>query len=235
MQAARRCRSVAGQRLQQGHAQRPFAVAGFDVDVAGVLQAHKLAAPGPRIGAGQAHRAIRVVAAGHQHAAVGQLLVRHGCEVAQDGAALRVGRRHQQGALDARARPRAADAWWRCNPGCARRSPPARAAPRWSAPSDRHPGLARGRDPVVLLHPHGIGQALGPQALPVAGAGVAPAGNDDDGDHDVVLEVAMRWGRGGLCDVFVKTQTTCFLFGYADIDISIPDGHTTTCRIAAPP
>ena len=46
----------------------------------------------------------------------------------------------------------------------------------------RHPGMAGRRDPVVLHHAARIGQALGPQALPVSGARVAPAGDDDDGD-----------------------------------------------------
>ena len=187
---------VTGQRLQQGRAQRPFAVARFDVDVAAVLDAHELAAPGPRIGAGQAHRAIRVVAAGHQHAAVRQLAGEHGRKVAQDGAALRVGRGHQQGALDARC-------------GIGRQVRGGNAAQAVRHDDDRfglqqdgagyrgHPRLAAGRDPVVLLHAHGVVQAPGPQALPVAGAGVTPAGNDDE-THLPDQSLMDRPGAGGL-------------------------------------
>ena len=144
-------RSVTGQRLQQRQTQRPFAVARFDVDVAGVLQAHKLAAPGPRIGA-------RPGAPGNR----GRCCWPPGCcGTAASGTARvrsRSARRGAPGRPAPPARrpgcappPRAAGAWWRCSPGCARRSPPARACSRMVWASDRHPGLARGRDPVVLL------------------------------------------------------------------------------------
>jgi hypothetical protein len=47
--------------LQQRQPQRPGAKTGFQVDVAGVLQAHKFAAPGARMGTGGAHQSKGVV------------------------------------------------------------------------------------------------------------------------------------------------------------------------------
>ena len=58
-------------------------MARLDIDMAGIGHAHKLAAPGPRIGAGQPDRTIRIVAAGDQNAAVRQLVRRHRRKVGQ--------------------------------------------------------------------------------------------------------------------------------------------------------
>ena len=92
---------IALQRLQQRPAQWPLAVTRVDVDVPGVLHVHELAAPGSRIGACQADGTEGVVAAGHHDAATGRRRKGHRGKVTQNGAALRVGRGHQQRAAHA--------------------------------------------------------------------------------------------------------------------------------------
>jgi hypothetical protein len=59
-------------RLQQGKSERPLAMPRLDVDVPRVLQAHELAAPGARIGAGQPRGAKRVVGARDEDVAIRQ-------------------------------------------------------------------------------------------------------------------------------------------------------------------
>jgi hypothetical protein len=93
---------VPRQRLQQGHAQRPFALARLDVDVAAIGYLDKFTAPGAGIGARQTDRAIPVIAAGYQPAAVRQFLAGQGGKITQNGAALKVGRGHQQSTLNTR-------------------------------------------------------------------------------------------------------------------------------------
>ena len=151
-----------------------------DVDVARILHANEFAAPGAGIGAGQPHRAKGVVAARHHDAAVRQRGKGHGREIA-------AARRGAPG------RPAPPAARRRCAPRPPRGRCVVAMQPRlWAAittglglsstsfSSAGHPGGAGRRDPVVLHHAHRALHALGPQALPMAGAGVAPAGHDDD-------------------------------------------------------
>jgi hypothetical protein len=57
----------------------------------------------------------------------------------------------------------------------------------------------------------------------VAGAGITPAGNDDDGDHEDKewVLVGLAGGSGGLWAAVVKTQTTYFPFVYRKTGITI--------------
>ena len=170
---------TASQRMQQGQAQRPFAMAGFHIDVASLLQTDKFTAPGPCIGTGQPDGAKGVVAAGHQHAAVRQAGIGNRREVVQHRAALGVGRGHQQRTLDT-LRHLGRDMRGGDAAQAVRRNHHRPRGSQDGALQRSHPGRARRGDPVVLHHPHGVRQALSPQALPVAGAGVAPARNDDE-------------------------------------------------------
>lgn len=104
----------------------------------------------------------------------------HRRTVVQDGAALGVGRGHQQRAAHA-------GCGLRAHGGGGNAAQAVRHDDHGMGRSQHglfkraHPGQPRGRDPVVLHHAAGMGQALGPQALPVAEAGITPARNDGDG------------------------------------------------------
>lgn len=52
------------------------------------------------------------------------------------------------------------------------------------------------RNPVVLLHPHRTAPLLGPLALPMPGAEIAPTGNNDKGESQ---HVQRRLVNGALC------------------------------------
>ena len=147
--------------------------------MSGVLQAHQLAAPGPGISARAANGAERIIAAGHQHAAIRQRRIGHGSEVGQLGAALGIGRSHQQGAMNARCSGLAQM--------CGRNATQAVSHDDGRTLIGEqdffqlpNPGIAVRHQPVLLLYTHCSLQLLGPQALPMTGAGVAPARHDHD-------------------------------------------------------
>ena len=168
------------QRLQKCQAQRPWTETRIKIDVPCILQSHKLTSPRPSIRACGTHRAIRVIAAGHQHAAKGQGLVRHGGKVYQWCATFGVGWGHHQGPLNACHRfgrqvcaSNAAQAVRHQHHGAV--------LGQHRLSNTAHPRTACGGNPIVLLHTHRPSDGLGPQTLPVAGTGVAPTGNNDDG------------------------------------------------------
>lgn len=165
---------------------------GFHIDVAGILQANKLAAPGPCVSASQPDRAKRVVAAGDEDTSVWQTLTRSRGKIAEHGPALRISWGHQQSALDAVIQVgsqmdygHAAQAvchqhhWGACRlDGLAKGA---------------HPGGTAGGDPVILANALGARKTVGPQSLPVAGARIAPARHYDHwGDRCHGLNPAPR-------------------------------------------
>ena len=78
------------QRLKQRQAQWPRPETRFQIDVPKVVKADKFAAPGPGISASQTHRAIRVIAAGHNDAVIWQAPIGNRGKVDQRAATLRV-------------------------------------------------------------------------------------------------------------------------------------------------
>jgi hypothetical protein len=170
-----RWRNLDTQPEQLLQAKRPGTEPSLHIDVPCSLQTHEFAAPGSGVGPCQPHGAARVIAAGHQNAAEQEPLAGHRREVGQLRSALRIGRCDQQGCID-----------MGCDLGRQMSNGHAAQAVR----NEHHallpgiqngfrkmfdPGLLAGKQPVVLHHPPGTGQAGRPKALPVCRLRAPPA------------------------------------------------------------
>lgn len=173
----------APQLFEQFKTFAPLSETAIGIDVTAIADMHNTAAPGVSQMLCVLRRTVRVVAADHNGAAKRQRLCgrkRITRNVIGPIWSVPIGHCHQQRRFHRRMRP-----------GCPMRNGQTAEAMRhqndlrpglfYSRFQPRHPFVANRLVPIALLHAHKTGIRFFPEGLPVMRAGVAEAGEDEDG------------------------------------------------------